>query len=74
MKQIDKKGVYDRILDSLLKYFHKHWVYPTELGDYLGMDYRTIKSKFDMTRNGMSVEELAIRMCTKYENREEVGL
>lgn len=54
---------YRVILEELIKYFNKHWVYPTELGGYLGMDYRTVMKKFNMTRQGCSIESLARRMC-----------
>lgn len=49
-------------LESLLGHFHKHWVYPKELGDYLGIDYRTVMKKFGVTRNGCSIEVIARRM------------
>ena len=54
---------YRRVLESLLGYFNKHWVYPTEVAGYLGMDYRTVMRKFSMTREGCSIESLARRMC-----------
>lgn len=53
---------YRDILEELLKNFHKHWLYPTEIGGYLGMDYRTVMKKFGVTRDGCSVETLARRM------------
>lgn len=49
-------------LESLLAHFRKHWVYPKELGQYMGVDYRTVMKKFDMTRNGCSIEVIARRM------------
>lgn len=53
---------YRDVLESLLDYFNKHWVYPTEIGGYLGMDYRTVMKKFGITRAGCSIESLARRM------------
>lgn len=58
-----EKESYRDILESLLTHFNKHWVYPTELAGYLGMDYRTAQKKFDISRKGISIEELARRMC-----------
>lgn len=58
-----EKEDYRAILESLLKYFNKHWVYPMEIGDYLGLDYRTVMKKFGITRDGCSLETLARRMC-----------
>lgn len=49
-------------LESLLRYFNKHWVYPTEIGGYLGVDYRTVERKFGISRNGCSVETLARKL------------
>lgn len=54
---------YRDTLESLLHYFNKHWVYPSEVAGYLGMDYRTVMKKFNMTREGCSLESLARRMC-----------
>lgn len=53
---------YRYILEQLIKYFNKHWVYPSEIGGYLGMDYRTVMKKFGVTRSGCSIESLARRM------------
>ena len=58
-----EKEDYREILEELFKHFRKHWVYPTEIADYLGMDYRTAMRKFGITRNGCSIESLARRMC-----------
>ena len=58
-----EKEDYRDILESLIGYFGKHWVYPTEVAAYLGMDYRTAKKKFDISREGISIETLARRMC-----------
>ena len=58
-----EKEDYRDILEALNQHFNKHWVYPTEVGDYLGMDYRTAKKKFDISREGISIETLARRMC-----------
>lgn len=57
-----EKEDYRDILESLLAYFRKHWVYPTELGLYLGIDYRTVMRKFNIDRGGCSIETLARRM------------
>lgn len=59
-----EKEDYRDILESLLKHFNKHWLYPTEIGDYLGMDYRTVMKKFNIDRKGCSPETLARRMCS----------
>lgn len=59
---MEKDGYRDH-LEQLLKHFGKHWIYPKELGDYLGMDYRTAEKKFRIDRNGASVETIARRMC-----------
>ena len=58
-----EKESYRDILASLIRYFNKHWVYPQEIGKYLGMDYRTVKKKFHVTKEGISIETLARRMC-----------
>lgn len=58
-----EKEDYRNILESLVAKFDKHWVYPTELAGYLGMDYRTAMKKFGITRQGISVEALARKMC-----------
>ena len=58
-----EKEDYRIILEQLLAAFKKHWVYPKEVADYLGMDYRTAMKKFDITRKGISIEALARRMC-----------
>ena len=58
-----EKEDYRDILESLLEHFNKHWVYPTEVAAYLGMDYRTAMKKFDISRKGISLETLARRMC-----------
>lgn len=57
-----EKPDYRTILESLLTYFNKHWVYPTEVAAYLGMDYRTAMKKFGITRDGCSIEMLARKM------------
>lgn len=59
-----EKEDYRDILEALLAHFHKHWVYPGEVGAYLGMDYRTAMKKFKMDRSGCSIETLARRMCS----------
>ena len=53
---------YRDILESLNLHFQKHWVYPKEVGGYLGMDYRTVMKKFSVDRQGCSIETLARRM------------
>lgn len=58
-----EKEDYRAILEGLLGYFRKHWVYPNEIGGYLGLDYRTVMRKFDISRDGCSVETLARKMC-----------
>ena len=58
-----EKADYRDILEDLLNHFHKHWVYPTEVATYCGLDYRTVMRKFDISRGGMSIETLARRMC-----------
>lgn len=58
-----EKEDYRAILEALLQHFNKHWVYPSEVADFLGMDYRTVKKKFDISRDGISIETLARRMC-----------
>lgn len=58
-----EKEDYRLILEGLLQHFRKHWVYPTEIGDYLGVNYRTVMTKFDIDRDGCSIETLARKMC-----------
>lgn len=58
-----EKEDYRNILEGLLNHFHKHWVYPMEIGDYLGINYRTVMRKFDIDRDGCSIETLARKMC-----------
>lgn len=58
-----EKEDYRDILEALTKHFNKHWVYPTEVADYCGIDYRTAMRKFDISRKGISIETLARRMC-----------
>lgn len=58
-----EKEDYRIILERLDKHFRKGWVYPTEIGDYLGINYRTVMRKFDIDRNGCSIETLARKMC-----------
>jgi len=53
---------YRIILEELLRHFNKHWIYPTELAVYLGVDYRTVMRKFGITRQGCSIEGIAKRM------------
>lgn len=60
---MEKEGYRDH-LESLLKYFGgKHWVYPKELADYMGVDYRTAMKVLKITRDGASIETIARRMC-----------
>lgn len=59
MEKVD----YRDILEQLLAHFRKHWVYPTEVANYCGLDYRTVMKKFDISRDGISIETLARRMC-----------
>lgn len=58
-----EKEDYRAILESLVGHFRKHWLYPKEIADYLGMDYRTAMKKFGISREGISIETLARRMC-----------
>lgn len=58
-----EKADYRDILEQLLMHFKKHWVYPTEVATYCGIDYRTAMKKFDISRDGISIETLARRMC-----------
>lgn len=60
---LNEKEGYQENLKALTDYFHKHWVYPKELADYMGMDYRTAMKKFGITRDGISIEVLAGRLC-----------
>lgn len=33
-----EKEDYRAILEALLQHFNKHWAYPSEVADFLGMD------------------------------------
>lgn len=59
---MEKEG-YREHLESLLAYFHKHWIYPKELADYMGVDYRTAMKVLGIKREGASIETIARRMC-----------
>lgn len=55
---------YRDVLEDLLDFFGgKRLLYPAEVAQYLGVDSRTAKARYDIPREGIAAPILARRMC-----------
>lgn len=57
---MNEKTTYRDNLESLLAFFgKKRLLTKTDVGKYLGIDYRTAAKRYGIDRNGITVESLA---------------